>query len=144
IEYGLMAAYAEGFNILAHADVGLGEQARDAETAPLSDPALFQYRFDLAAIAELWRHGSIVSSHLLDLAAAALARDPELEGFIGYVADSGEGRWTLQTAIEEGVPAYVLSAALFSRFASRGRSELGDKLLSAMRYGFGGHTEPRR
>jgi 6-phosphogluconate dehydrogenase len=141
IEYGLMAAYAEGFNILEHADAGLGARATDAETAPLSNPSHFQYELDIAAIAELWRHGSIIGSSLLDLTAAALARDPKLKGFAGRVADSGEGRWTLQAAIEEGVPAYVLSAALYSRFASRDRAEFADKVLSAMRLGFGGHHE---
>jgi 6-phosphogluconate dehydrogenase len=141
IEYGLMAAYAEGFNILKRADVGLDTQHADAETAPLGDPELFKYRFDIAAIAELWRHGSIVSSQLLDLTAAMLAADPQLERFAGQVADSGEGRWTLQAAIDEGTPAYVLGAALFSRFVSRGHAEFADKLLSAMRLGFGGHTE---
>jgi 6-phosphogluconate dehydrogenase len=141
IEYGLMAAYAEGLNILEHANAGLGTRATDAETAPLSNPAHFQYEFDVAAVAELWRHGSIVGSALLDLTAAALAGDPKLQSFAGRVADSGEGRWTLQAAIEEGVPAYVLSAALYSRFASRDRSEFADKVLSAMRLGFGGHQE---
>jgi 6-phosphogluconate dehydrogenase len=141
IEYGLMAAYAEGLNVLKHAGVGLEAQVADAETAPLSDPRLFQYRLDLGAIAEVWRHGSIISSQLLDLTAAALARDPQLAGFAGRVSDSGEGRWTLQAAIEEGVPAYVLSAALFSRFESRGRGEFSGKVLSAMRLGFGGHQE---
>jgi 6-phosphogluconate dehydrogenase len=141
IEYGLMAAYAEGFNILEHANAGLGTRATDAETAPLSNPAYFQYEFDIAAIAELWRHGSIVGSALLDLTAAALAQDPKLKNFAGRVADSGEGRWTLQAAIEEGVPAYVLSAAVYSRFASRDRAEFADKVLSAMRLGFGGHQE---
>jgi 6-phosphogluconate dehydrogenase len=141
IEYGLMAAYAEGFNVLRHADAGLESRHADAETAPLSDPAMFQYQFDVAAIAELWRHGSIVSSRLLDLTAAALAADPGLDRFSGSVSDSGEGRWTLQAAIEEGVPAFVLGAALHSRFASRGRAEFADKLLSAMRLGFGGHAE---
>ena len=141
IEYGLMAAYAEGFNILEHADAGLGARATDAETAPLSNPAHFQYQLDIAAIAELWRHGSIIGSSLLDLTAAAVARDPKLANFAGRVADSGEGRWTLQAAIEEGVPAYVLSAALYSRFASRDRAEFADKVLSAMRLGFGGHHE---
>jgi 6-phosphogluconate dehydrogenase len=141
IEYGLMAAYAEGFNILEHANAGLGTRATDAETAPLSNPAYFQYEFNIAAIAELWRHGSIVGSALLDLTAAALAQDPKLKNFAGRVADSGEGRWTLQAAIEEGVPAYVLSAAVYSRFASRDRAEFADKVLSAMRLGFGGHQE---
>ncbi|MFO7276601.1 MAG: decarboxylating 6-phosphogluconate dehydrogenase [Pseudomonadota bacterium] len=141
IEYGLMAAYAEGLNVLRHADVGLGAAAVDAETAPLAEPRRFQYRFDLAAITELWRHGSIITSRLLDITAAALAEDHELERFSGRVADSGEGRWTVQAAIEEGVPAYVLSAALYSRFASRGRATFADKVLSAMRLGFGGHVE---
>ncbi|HET7756056.1 MAG TPA: hypothetical protein VFK87_02280, partial [Steroidobacteraceae bacterium] len=141
IEYGLMAAYAEGLNLLAHADAGRGSGAADAETAPLADPRLFQYQLDMAAIAELWRHGSIISSRLLDLTAAALARDPGLAQFAGRVSDSGEGRWTVQAAIEVGVPAYVLSAALYSRFDSRGRGEFADKLLSAMRLGFGGHRE---
>jgi 6-phosphogluconate dehydrogenase len=141
IEYGLMAAYAEGFNILEHADAGLGARAADAETAPLSNPRHFQYQFNVAAIAELWRHGSIIGSSLLDLTAGALAQDSKLAGFAGRVADSGEGRWTLQAAIEEGVPAYVLSAALYSRFVSRDRAEFADKVLSAMRLGFGGHHE---
>jgi 6-phosphogluconate dehydrogenase len=141
IEYGLMAAYAEGLNVLKHAGVGLEAQVSDAETAPLSDPRLFQYRLDLAAVTEVWRHGSIITSQLLDLTAAALAQDPELAGFAGRVSDSGEGRWTLQAAIEEGVPAYVLGAALFSRFESRGRGEFSGKILSAMRLGFGGHHE---
>jgi 6-phosphogluconate dehydrogenase len=141
IEYGLMAAYAEGFNILQHADAGLRTREKDAETAPLSNPEHFQFQFDMAAIAELWRHGSIIGSSLLDLTASALSQDPKLESFAGRVADSGEGRWTLQAAIEESVPAYVLSAALYSRFASRDRAEFADKLLSAMRLGFGGHIE---
>jgi 6-phosphogluconate dehydrogenase len=141
IEYGVMAAYAEGLNVLKHADAGFAQQKSDAETAPLSDPRLFQYRLDLAAVAEVWRHGSIISSQLLDLTAAALAKDPQLAGFAGRVSDSGEGRWTLEAAIEEGVPAHVLGAALFSRFESRGRGEFADKVLSAMRLGFGGHVE---
>jgi 6-phosphogluconate dehydrogenase len=141
IEYGLMAAYAEGFNILRHADAGLGARAADAETAPISNPDHFKYQLDIGAISELWRHGSIIGSSLLDLTASALANDPTLQSFAGRVADSGEGRWTLQAAIEEGVPAYVLSAALYSRFASRDRGEYADKLLSAMRLGFGGHVE---
>jgi 6-phosphogluconate dehydrogenase len=142
IEYGLMAAYAEGLNLLAHADAGLTAASADAETAPLANPQFYQYRLDIAAIAELWRHGSIVASRLLDLTAAALARDGKLAGFAGRVADSGEGRWTVQAAIDVGVPAHVLSAALYSRFDSRGRGEFADKLLSAMRLGFGGHAEP--
>jgi len=142
IEYGLMAAYAEGLNLLRHADAGLAaERAADAETAPLEDARFFQYRLDIAAIAELWRHGSIITSRLLDLTAEALARDPRLEGFAGRVADSGEGRWTVQAAIEVGVPAHVLSAALYSRFDSRGRGEFAAQVLSAMRLGFGGHVE---
>ena len=143
IEYGLMAAYAEGLNLLAHADAGLntGATQADAETAPLANPRLYQYRLDLAAITEVWRHGSIVASRLLDLTAAALSRDARLEGFAGRVADSGEGRWTVQAAIDVGVPANVLSAALYSRFESRGRGGFADKVLSAMRLGFGGHVE---
>ena len=141
IEYGLMAAYAEGLNILAHADAGLRTAGADAETAPLSDPRFFQYRLDLAAIAELWRHGSIIASRLLDLTAAALAQDGKLTGFGGHVADSGEGRWTVEAAVETGVPAPVLSAALYARFESRGQAEFANKLLSAMRLGFGGHVE---
>jgi 6-phosphogluconate dehydrogenase len=144
IEYGLMAAYAEGFNILQHADAGLRTREKDAETAPISNPDHFKYQFDVAAIAELWRHGSIVGSSLLDIAAGALSQEPDLKSFAGRVADSGEGRWTLQAAIEESVPAYVLSAALYSRFASRDRAEFADKLLSAMRLGFGGHRESHR
>ena len=141
IEYGLMAAYAEGLNVLAHADAGLRTAAADAETAPLANPRFFQYRLDLAAIAELWRHGSIISSRLLDLTAAALAQDGKLAGFGGQVADSGEGRWTVEAAIETGVPAPVLSAALYSRFESRGQAAFANKVLSAMRLGFGGHAE---
>jgi 6-phosphogluconate dehydrogenase len=141
IEYGLMAAYAEGLNILKHANAGLATRNADAETAPLQNPELFEYTFDIAAIAEVWRHGSIISSQLLDLTASALARDPKLEGFAGRVSDSGEGRWTIQAAIEEGVPAHVLSAALYSRFDSRGNAEYASKVLSAMRLGFGGHVE---
>jgi 6-phosphogluconate dehydrogenase len=141
IEYGVMAAYAEGLNLLVHANAGLQSAAVDAETAPLCDPRYFQYELNVAAIAELWRHGSIIASRLLDLTAAALAQDGTLAGFSGHVADSGEGRWTVQAAIEVGVPAYVLSAALFGRFDSRGHSEFANKLLSAMRLGFGGHVE---
>jgi 6-phosphogluconate dehydrogenase len=143
IEYGLMAAYAEGLNVLRHADAGLTARTVDAETAPLSDPRLFQYRFDLGAVAEVWRHGSIITSQLHDLTAAALAHDPGLAKFAGHVADSGEGRWTIEAAIEEGVPAYILSAALYARFESRGRAEFANKLLSAMRLGFGGHEEQK-
>jgi 6-phosphogluconate dehydrogenase len=141
IEYGLMAAYAEGLNLLAHADAGLKGGAADAETAPLANPHFYEYQFDVAAIAELWRHGSIITSRLLDLTAGALARDGRLEGFAGRVADSGEGRWTVQAAIDVGVPAYVLSAALYARFESRERADFANKVLSAMRLGFGGHVE---
>jgi 6-phosphogluconate dehydrogenase len=141
IEYGLMAAYAEGLNILQHADAGLTQRSVDAETAPLRHPEHFRYALDIAAITEVWRHGSIISSTLLDLTAAALASDPKLEKFAGRVSDSGEGRWTIQAAIEEGVPASILSAALYSRFDSRGASEFANKVLSAMRLGFGGHHE---
>jgi len=143
IEYGLMAAYAEGLNILKHADAGLAQRVADAETAPLRHPEHFRYTLDIAAITEVWRHGSIISSQLLDLTAAALARDPKLEKFAGRVSDSGEGRWTIQAAIEEGVPAHVLSAALYSRFDSRGAAEFASKVLSAMRLGFGGHVESK-
>ncbi len=141
IEYGVMAAYAEGLSVLQSADVGLREREADAETAPLGHPRLFQYRFDIAAITEVWRHGSIISSRLLDLTARALAADPSLSSFSGRVSDSGEGRWTVQAAIEMGVPAQVLSAALCARFASRGKGEFADKVLSAMRLAFGGHGE---
>ena len=143
IEYGVMAAYAEGLNLLQHADAGLKREEADAETAPLSNPHLFEYRLDIAAVAEVWRHGSIISSRLLDLTAEALAADPALGRFGGRVSDSGEGRWTIQAAVEIGVPAHVLSAALYSRFESRGRAEFADKLLSAMRLGFGGHLEKK-
>ncbi len=143
IEYGIMAAYAEGLNILKHADAGKQTREVDAETAPLSDPRFFQYELDIAAIAEVWRHGSIISSRLLDLTASALAASPGLSEFGGRVSDSGEGRWTVQAAIEIGVPANVLTAALYSRFESRGRAEFADKLLSAMRLGFGGHHEKK-
>jgi 6-phosphogluconate dehydrogenase len=143
IEYGLMAAYAEGLNILAHADAGTQQAAADAETAPINNPQFYQYQLDLSAIAEVWKHGSIISSRLLDLTAAALAQDSQLQQFGGRVSDSGEGRWTVQAAIEVGVPAHVLSAALYSRFESQGRAEYADKLLSAMRLGFGGHLEKK-
>jgi 6-phosphogluconate dehydrogenase len=143
IEYGLMAAYAEGFNILRHANVGKQLTDADAETTPLRSAKYFQYDFDLAAIAELWRRGSVVSSWLLDLTAQALARDSKLERFSGKVADSGEGRWTLEAAVEEGVPAHVLAAALFQRFASRGEADFQNQLLSAMRFEFGGHHEKK-
>jgi len=141
IEYGLMAAYAEGLNILKRAGIGRAERAVDAETAPLRHPEYFQYDFDLAEITELWRRGSVVSSWLLDLTAAALAASPELAEFGGRVADSGEGRWTLAAANDEGVPAHVLGAALFARFASRDGDEFQNKVLSALRLQFGGHRE---
>jgi 6-phosphogluconate dehydrogenase len=143
IEYGLMAAYAEGLNILKHADAGLHKGETDAETAPLNNPELYQYQLDIGAITEVWRHGSIISSRLLDLTAKALVADPQLKQFSGRVSDSGEGRWTVQAAIEVGVPANVLSASLYSRFDSQGRAEYADKLLSAMRFGFGGHLEKK-
>jgi len=141
IEYGLMAAYAEGLNILRHANVGKRARAADAETTPLRNPEYYRYDLDLADIAEVWRRGSVVASWLLDLTAAALASDPTLERFTGRVSDSGEGRWTLDAAIDEAVPAHVLAAALFERFASRGEAEFQDRLLSAMRFEFGGHVE---
>ena len=133
IEYGLMAAYAEGLNILRHANVGTSTAEHDAETTPLRTPQHYQYDFDLAEIAEVWRHGSVIGSWLLDLTASALAADPSLEKFGGRVSDSGEGRWTLQAANDEGVPAHVLAAALFERFASRGQDDFQNKVLSAMR-----------
>lgn len=141
IEYGLMAAYAEGFNVLKHANAGASAQTHSAETTPLTDPAAYQFDFDIAAIAEVWRRGSVVRSWLLDLTAQALSRDGELTGFAGHVSDSGEGRWTLQAAIDTAVPVPVLSAAVFERFSSRGESAFADKLLSAMRSEFGGHAE---
>ena len=141
IEYGLMAAYAEGFNILRHAGAGRGASTPDAETTPLRDPAAFRFDFDLADIAEVWRRGSVIASWLLDLTAAALAEDPTLDGFAGRVSDSGEGRWTLEAAIAEGVPANVLATALFGRFSSRGEADFQNRMLSAMRLGFGGHVE---
>jgi 6-phosphogluconate dehydrogenase len=141
IEYGLMAAYAEGFNILRRADAGHRSREADAETTPLRHPEHFRYDLDLAAIADVWRRGSVITSWLLDLTAAALAKDPSLEGFAGSVSDSGEGRWTVQAANDLGVPAHVLTAALFERFASRGHDTFQNQVLSAMRFGFGGHTE---
>jgi 6-phosphogluconate dehydrogenase len=141
IEYGLMAAYAEGLNILRHANVGRSQSSADAETAPLRHPEHFQFDFNLADVAEVWRRGSVVSSWLLDLAAGALAKQPDLAGFAGQVADSGEGRWTLEAAIEAGTPVPVLSAALFQRFTSRGAGDFASKVLSAMRFEFGGHAE---
>jgi 6-phosphogluconate dehydrogenase len=141
IEYGLMAAFAEGFNILKHADVGARHRETDAETPPLRDPHYYQYQFDIAEIAEVWRRGSVVASWLLDLTAQALAENPSLSTFTGHVSDSGEGRWTLDAAIDESVPAPVLAAALFDRFSSRGEADFANRLLSAMRYEFGGHVE---
>jgi 6-phosphogluconate dehydrogenase len=141
IEYGLMAAYAEGLNILKHAGVGKGSRAADAETTPLRNPEFYQYDFDLADVTEVWRRGSVIQSWLLDLTAAALAGDASLERFAGRVSDSGEGRWTLDAAIDEAVPAHVLAAALFERFSSRGEADFQNRVLSAMRFEFGGHVE---
>ena len=141
IEYGVMAAYAEGLNILRNANVGNRKQVHDAETTPLRDPEFYCYDLDLPAVAEVWRRGSVIGSWLLDLTAAALLKDPQLGGFDGRVSDSGEGRWTLQAAIDEAVPTPVLSAALYERFASRGEADFANQLLSAMRHAFGGHVE---
>jgi 6-phosphogluconate dehydrogenase len=141
IEYGLMAADAEGLNVLTHANIGARTHEQDAEIAPIRHPRHYQYDFDIAAITELWRRGSVVSSWLLDLTAAALAADPALQQFSGRVSDSGEGRWTVAAAIDEGVPVPVLSAALYDRFTSRGRADFANKVLSAMRRQFGGHSE---
>jgi 6-phosphogluconate dehydrogenase len=141
IEYGLMAAYAEGFNIIRHANVGLHTQVDDAETTPLRHPERYKYDIDVAQVAEVWRRGSVVASWLLDLTASALRKSPDLGNFAGRVSDSGEGRWTVQAAIDESVPAPVISAALFARFSSRGEADYGDRLLSALRFEFGGHVE---
>jgi 6-phosphogluconate dehydrogenase len=141
IEYGLMAAYAEGINVLSKANIGAVDHTADAETAPLDDAKYYQYDIDLGAVTEVWRRGSVVTSWLLDLTAEALLADPALDEYSGHVSDSGEGRWTIHAAIDEGVPAPVLSAALYQRFSSRGRSNTGDRVLSAMRAGFGGHHE---
>ena len=141
IEYGIMAAYAEGMSVLRGANVGSASHAIDAETTPLRDPAHYRYEFELADIAELWRRGSVISSWLLDLTAASLAEDSRLANFAGRVADSGEGRWTIHAAIDEGVPVPVLTAALAARFSSRGEADFQNKLLSAMRFQFGGHVE---
>jgi 6-phosphogluconate dehydrogenase len=143
IEYGLMAAYAEGLNILKNADIGKRSHEKDAETTPLRNPEHYQYEFNLADVTEVWRRGSVVSSWLLDLTAQALASDPALEKFGGKVSDSGEGRWTVAAANDEGVPAHVLTASLFERFASRGLDLFQNKVLSAMRFGFGGHVEKK-
>ena len=141
IEYGMMAAYAEGLGVLHGANAGSLDRAADAETTPLEHPEHYQYDFDLAEITELWRRGSVIGSWLLDLTTGALADDPGLEGFGGRVSDSGEGRWTVQAAVDEGVPAHVLTAALYARFSSRGRDDFGNRVLSAMRFAFGGHRE---
>jgi len=141
IEYGLMAAYAEGLAILNHADAGREQRTADAETTPLRDPQYYQYQLDVPAVAEVWRRGSVVASWLLDLTAKALHADPDLAGFGGRVSDSGEGRWTVLAAVDEGVPAYTITTALFERFSSRGNGEYADKILSAMRREFGGHVE---
>jgi 6-phosphogluconate dehydrogenase len=143
IEYGLMAAYAEGMGVLRAANIGKEEHAMDAETTPLRDPSHYQFDLDLRDIAEVWRRGSVIASWLLDLTAAALVKDSDLSGFAGRVSDSGEGRWTIKAAIDEAVPVPVLSAALYQRFSSRGESDFQDKLLSAMRYEFGGHVEKK-
>ncbi len=144
IEYGLMAAYAEGLNLLHHAGAGSVEREADAETAPLDDPTLYRYELDVPAIAEVWRRGSVISSWLLELTAAALHASPTLDGFEGRVSDSGEGRWTSIAAIDTGTPAPVLTAALFARFSSRGEADFGNRMLSAMRHQFGGHAEKPR
>ena len=141
IEYGLMAAYAEGFNILAHAGVGVHRRPDDAETAPLREPGHYPYEIALPEVAELWRRGSVVGSWLLDLTARALAEHPDLQPFAGRVSDSGEGRWTVNAAVDTGTPAPVLAAALFARFSSRSEDDFANRLLSAMRYQFGGHVE---
>jgi 6-phosphogluconate dehydrogenase len=141
IEYGLMAAYAEGLNILHRADVGNEDRPADAETTPLRDPEYYRYEIDVGAVAEVWRRGSVVASWLLDLIASAMHKSPDLEGFAGRVSDSGEGRWTVLAAVEEGVPANVITAALYERFSSRGEDEFANRLLSAMRREFGGHAE---
>jgi 6-phosphogluconate dehydrogenase len=143
IEYGLMAAYAEGLNILRGASVGKRPHEADAETTPLREPEHYQYEFNLVDVAEVWRRGSVVGSWLLDLTAGALLEDPELEHFAGRVSDSGEGRWTIHASIDEGVPSPVLTAALYQRFSSRGEADFADKVLSAMRHAFGGHEEKK-
>jgi 6-phosphogluconate dehydrogenase len=143
IEYGMMAAIGEGLSIIKHADIGLHQQEVDAETAPLRDPEAYQYTIDVSEVAEVWRRGSVISSWLIDLIAAAFATDPELSKFAGRVSDSGEGRWTVMAAIEEGVPASVITASLFERFESRGLGDFTDKVLSAMRSEFGGHAEKK-
>ena len=144
IEYGIMAAYAEGLGILKSANIGKHEREADAETTPLRDPACYQYDLNLADVSEVWRRGSVISSWLLDLTATALAADQTLSKFAGQVSDSGEGRWTIKAAIDEGVPVPVLTSALYERFTSRGEADYQDKLLSAMRFGFGGHLEKKK
>jgi 6-phosphogluconate dehydrogenase len=141
IEYGMMASYAEGLNILKHANAGATTREADAETTPLRHPELYRYDIDVAQVAEVWRRGSVIASWLLDLAAAALRKSEDLSDFAGRVSDSGEGRWTLQAAIDESIPAPVISAALFTRFGSRGEADYADRLVSALRFGFGGHLE---
>ncbi len=141
IEYGIMAAYAEGLNILHHANAGRKKHEVDAETAPLRNPEEYQYDLNMADIAEVWRRGSVIASWLLDLTAASLIKDPSLSEFSGRVSDSGEGRWTIKAALDEAVPAPVLTTALYERFSSRGQADFADKLLSAMRFQFGGHLE---
>jgi 6-phosphogluconate dehydrogenase len=141
IEYGIMASYAEGLNILHHADVGRADHEVDAETAPLRHPERYQYTLDLAAVTEVWRRGSVVASWLLDLTAQALNEEPTLQKYGGRVSDSGEGRWTLEAANETGTPVPVLASALFSRFSSRGEGDFANRTLSAMRFAFGGHLE---
>jgi 6-phosphogluconate dehydrogenase len=141
IEYGIMAAYAEGLSVLHEANIGQQQHATDAETTPLRDPEHYQYDFDLRDIAEVWRRGSVIASWLLDLTASGLVKDPALSQFAGRVSDSGEGRWTIKAAVDEAVPVPVLSAALYQRFTSRGQADYQNRLLSAMRYGFGGHLE---
>jgi 6-phosphogluconate dehydrogenase len=143
IEYGLMSAYAEGLNILRNADAGKRPHASDAETTPMRNPEYYQYELDVPEIAEVWRRGSVIGSWLLDLTAGALLDDPGLEGFAGRVSDSGEGRWTIAAALDEGVPVSVISAALFGRFESRGDADYADRVLSAMRKQFGGHDEKK-
>jgi len=141
IEYGIMAAYAEGLSVLREANIGRKQREADAETTPLRDPEHYQFDLNLTEIAEVWRRGSVIASWLLDLTANALVKDPTLAGFAGRVSDSGEGRWTIKAAIDEGVPVPVLTTALYERFSSRGDADFQDKLLSAMRFGFGGHLE---
>jgi 6-phosphogluconate dehydrogenase len=143
IEYGIMAAYAEGLNVLKHADVGLHQREQDAETTPLRQPELYQYELNLTDVTEVWRRGSVISSWLLDLTAQAFVHNPDLSEFAGRVSDSGEGRWTSIAAIDEGVPANILTLALYERFSSRGEADFADQVLSAMRFGFGGHLEKK-